>query len=158
MKLANYDNRNFGYVLFQDDKFELPIFVGDTLQEVADYLGISLSATSRLLSRNPDMRIKKRKLERVQLYDYVYIIYELDINHPIYVAQDINELAKKSKFSKTSIVDVLYNRRHPLQRKYKVVCIDLFEFNINYANYIKECLCEDVVTKSYEDYLELREC
>ena len=157
MKKSSYDNRNFGYILSKDDQLEIPIVVTDTLKEMANYLGISESAVSRLCNRKVKIHFKKLKIERVQLYDYVYVIYESDIYNPLYVAQNINELVKKSGYAKGTIVAMIYDRQYPKISQFSVSCIDLFDYDENYAQYMRECMQVDKVTKSYIEHLEFAE-
>lgn len=157
MKKSQFDNRNYGYILSKDDYFEFPIIITDTLQEIADYLGISLSAVSRLYTRKPTRHIKALKIERVQLYDYVYMIFNNDITSPSYVARDILTLANKSRQILSTIREYLYysNKKH--YKHFKVCCIDLFEQPESYRQYIQECLKVDKVTKSFEEYEKEKE-
>lgn len=158
MKKSDFYNRNFGYILSKDDRLETPIYVADTLKELADYLGMSESGASRLLTRDVAYRMKNHvKIERVQLYDYVYIIYDKDIYTPLYVALDTKTLAKKSGYSKGAIISALYGRYYNKISPFNLSCIDLFDYDDNYAQYIRECLQQDKVTKSYQEYLELTE-
>lgn len=158
MKKSRYDNRNFGYILSKDDRLETPIFVADTLKELADYLGISESGASRLLTREVAYRMKNHvKIERVQLYDYVYMIYDKDIYTPIYVASNIDDLVKKSGYSRGSIISTLYGNYYVKISPFNLSCIDLFDYDDNYAQYIRECLKVKQVTKSYQEYLEFTE-
>ena len=158
MKKSDFYNRNFGYILSKADRLETPIYVADTLKELADFLGICESGASRLCSREVGKHIKNNlKIERVQLYDYVYIIYDSDIYTPLYVALDIKTLAQKSGYSKSAIISTLYGRYYAKISPFNLSCIDLFDYDDNYAQYIRDCLQQDKVTKSYQEYLELTE-
>lgn len=157
MKKGDSKYRNYAYLVYANDTYELPMFVADKLEGICSYLNISLSAVSHYINRNNKVRIKNRIIERVKIYDYVYIIFETDISHPLFVARDMQSLIKKSGYSMANLDRVLYNRpRQPskkgkiqickLEGKYFVKCIDLLDLDINLANFLNSCADKETIT------------
>lgn len=142
MILGNYENKNYAYIVSGKDELESIYFVGDSMQEVADYLGIDISAVSRFFNRENNHI--NRKIERVKIYDYVYIIYEKTIDNPTYIAYTPYELAQISGFPLSSILSTLHPRKDRkktlLYGRYKVSCVDLLDLDFSLADCLQTIL------------------
>lgn len=172
---GNYDARNYIYVLSTIDEFEHIIEIADTQQDMADLLGIDLSAVNKFLNRHVKNEnvvfIKNRKLERVKIYDYVYIVYEKNISSPLYVSRDLKNIATMSGFSRLSLTNTLHNRLeyerkrkrakpqvHKLQGKYFVKQVDLLDLDINLSKFLESCIDKgEIKTSLIEDFENMEE-
>lgn len=166
MKKGHWAYRDCVYIAYAKDEFQLPVYVTDTMEEMCDYLGISLSGVSHNIERFSKVCGKKFSIEQVKIYDYVYIIFETDIYHPLYVARDIHSLANKSGCSRHAIDRTLYNRKEKskkgkelppcrLKGKYQVKCVDLLDLNLNLAEFLNSCADKETITPGeIEDFNE----
>lgn len=162
---TDYENRNYAYVVYEYDHFlENIIYVADSLQEMADYLGVTLSEASRLVSRRVVKHYNHIAIERVRIYEYVYVIYENNLTRPYCVAKNINELSKKSKIPYSSLLTNLshakyklrgkYNQRKKLLNKFYADRVDLLDLDFNLAEFLRNCLKQNIVTENFELNIE----
>ena len=170
---TNYDSRNYIYVLSTIDDFENILEIADTMQEMADILGVDLSAISRFVSRHSkgeSLIYRDRKVERVKIYDYVFVVYEKELSSPLLVSRDLNNISKMTNVSRTTLSNVLYNRPvcerkrkhstpqiHKLQGKYFLKQVDLLDLDINLSMFLESCIDKGQITKSLEDYESMEE-
>lgn len=171
MKKGAFDARNYVYVLSTIDEYEHILDIADTQQDIANALGIRLDSVNKYVNRHLRdeniIYIKNRKIERVKIYDYVYVVYEKDISSPLYVSRDLNNIAKMSEFSRLSLTYALYNyqvykrkrkRLKPqifkLQGKYLFKQVDLLDLDINLSKFLESCIDKGKITKSLSDDFE----
>ncbi len=151
MKKGDVKFREYAYLVCTTDDLQLPIYVADTMQEVADFLDITLSGMCHNINRFVSYHLKGRCVERVKIYDYVYVAYENDIRHPLCVARTLKELAHKLGCSITTVSGTYYNRKEQsrkgkklpprkIQGKYLIKSLDLLELDINFAEFLRQCL------------------
>ena len=169
MVKGNYDARNYIYVLSTIDDFEHIIEIADTQKDLANILGIHFTSISHFFNRHERNKnilyIKGRKVERVKIYDYVYIVYENDISSPLYVSRDLNNISKMTTITLPTLSGVLHNRMtydrkrkhstphiHKLQGKYFIKQVDLLDLDINLANYLESCIDKGKISKSLADF------
>ena len=168
---SDYDAKNFVYVLSTNDELEHILAVVDTMQELADILNLDLSSISRYVSRHSNgenlTKYKNRKIERVKIYDYIYVIYEHDLTKPLYVSRDIKKLKQLIGCSFSSITRALHDRpkyipklkklptKHKLFGKYMVKQIDLLDEDINLAKYLESCIDKENITTNFNDFMEV---
>lgn len=163
----NYDIRNYVYIASTTDEYENITEIADTMKELADLLKIDESAVSRMLTRHTNNESKKylkgRKIERVKIYDYVFIVYEHDITQPLYVSRDLHNISKMSGFSLSALAGALYNRQEyerkrksnkpqirKLQYKYLIQRVDLLDLNFELAQYLESCIDKGKILELYE--------
>ena len=172
---TNYDARNYIYVLSTIDDLEYIIEVADTQQEMADILGVNLSSVCRLFirhARNENVIFyKNRKLERVKIYDYVFIVFEKDISSPLCVSKDLNKLAEMCQCSKYNLLDCLHNYEkskagkqqykknnvRKLQGKYFIKQIDLLDLDISLSKFLENCIDKGRITTRFNADFETLE-
>jgi len=171
---ANYEAKNYIYILSTTDEYEYIIALADTQQEMADFLGVHFTAICQVFNRharNENIKyFKGHKLERVKIYEYVYVIYEQELTSPLYVSRDLNNLAKMSEFSKTMLTASLYNydnhnrkrkqhspQVHKVKGKYFCKQIDLLDLDTNLARYLESCIDKGKITTSFEDFNDMED-
>lgn len=168
------DIRNYIYVLSTTDEYEHIIHVADTMQDMANLLGVDLSTISHLFNRHDKNEniifTKNRKLERVKIYDYVYIIFKDSIYYPLFVSRDINKLSKISSYSTNTISASLYNQKsgykprkkinkqpahRKIQGKYLVKRVDLLDLDLSLSSFLESCIDKGKITQTFEEFLEI---
>lgn len=171
---TNYDARNYIYILSTIDDFEHILEIADTQQEMADLIGVHFTAISQFFNRHARneniLYIKGRKLERVKIYDYVYVVYEKEISSPLYVSRDLNNISKMTNVQRSTLSNVLYNKNkherkrkhstpqvHKLQGKYFLKQVDLLDLDINLSMFLESCIDKGQITKSLEDFENMEE-
>lgn len=58
--------RKYIYMMVSNDKYELPILIADTVQELADMAGVSRKTISTHISRSKKGQVKKIRYLRIK--------------------------------------------------------------------------------------------
>lgn len=152
---TNYESKNYVYIASTTDKYEYITDIADTMQELANLLKIDLSAVCRMFNRHKDNEniryFKNRKIERIKIHDYIFVVYKDNLTQPVYVSRDLNKLAKMANCHTTTLSQTLKNGGYVLKKQYLVNKVDLLDLNFEISKYLESCIDKGKIeARNYE--------
>jgi len=158
-------NKNYVYIATTTDKYEYIIEIADSLNKLSKKLGFTEAAAFKQIKRlqnNPNLKkYAKQNIERVKIFDYVYIICR-DIKQPRFVARDLKELAKISNLAYSTLANTRIHREY-LNNELKaitekteqlkfgcvVAVVDLLELDFELSEFLESCIGKTEITETF---------
>ena len=158
-------NKNYVYIATTVDKYEYIIEMADSLNKLSKQLGLTEAAAFKQIKRlqlNPNLKkLNTYNVERVEIFDYVYIICK-DIKQPLYVAHNLKQLAKISNYSLTTLTNTRLHREFTnnelkaitektaqLKGGYIVAIVDLLELDFELSEFLESCIGKTEITETF---------
>ena len=158
-------NKNYVYIATTIDKYEYIIEIADSLNKLSEKLGLTKAAAYKQIKRlknNPNLKkYSTYNVERVKIFDYVYIICR-DIKQPRFVARNLKELAKISNLAYSTLTNTRIHREY-LNNELKaitekteqlkfgcvVAVVDLLELDFELSEFLESCIGKTEITETF---------
>ena len=150
--MNSFRDVDYVYVVYYNDELELPMFVSSKLEDVANYLGITFTAVSKMVSRKVSYFVNSLRVEKVLVSDYVYVVYRDCIEHPIYVVRTINDLSSILGMSFNSLYSLyfrsfgsIYSTDVLSLNEYNIVRVDLLDLDFDLYDILIDCYNKSLI-------------